>query len=773
MDKKLGAKGYAMNKGTRAKGTRRSKEATGGTENSVSEENARRTNMTAQEYVEQTRAIETVVGGAIATNERDKDLKNDQTFTKARKEVEEGIKSMVELVKELMEAMEAKQEQQERQQQERRNYSNILDLTDKIRENVIMAVFELMTVESDGKKVATPVFQSLEQFSIISVLDILTGLVAQQLIEIARKKGTDKGNSLVKSNQDKAIQTELKQNDYDDILWKQKNAETENFTLTSKLQEQQQRLSQQSEEIEHLKTKLLATQQQDETSRGKIERLEWIIFQQAEQLAEQREELVKHRERIQIREESMQEAPNIDSGSRIEGIMERQEKQLMEIRKEIEVLKHTTYIDSDNMDERIERFVTGQVNELKGQMAKLSDIILELKTELSCKKGEHTQKSDANIVTKIQTIQDDTVTENAKAKKAVKDTDRNKEQPADTYDRVKLSKQTEEDNRWQEVRTRRAAGDFAGKVMSDNRLRTQARQFEDKEDTLEVAVRVTDTNDQMKALTRVKQIIVANIKETGQLKRVIATQSGRIVMIGKDQAQMIATRKVMNAQDDIRVIQRGKATNFFTLTGIWKGLDDEELKEMIKDENDDIRTNFGNRFISETRIIGRRTCRDFRKENIRIETSKEIFDHIVNTGLLILDKEVKFIEAPEVVVCYNCHSFGHVRKYCQAAQTCKNCGGRHDGLECREDCPNCRNAGVEIQYRRHSARDKGCPVYARQEKRARQGARQMQMRPMQDAATDERNTGEHSEAGQTDVEDTGTRLEAEERTNTDQHGEHQ
>lgn len=61
-------------------------------------------------------------------------------------------------------------------------------------------------------------------------------------------------------------------------------------------------------------------------------------------------------------------------------------------------------------------------------------------------------------------------------------------------------------------------------------------------------------------------------------------------------------------------------------------------------------------------------------------------------------------------------------------------------------------------------------MYARQEQRARQGARQMQMRPMEDAATDERNTADHSEAGQMNIEDADMRLETEEGTNTDQHG---
>lgn len=61
---------------------------------------------------------------------------------------------------------------------------------------------------------------------------------------------------------------------------------------------------------------------------------------------------------------------------------------------------------------------------------------------------------------------------------------------------------------------------------------------------------------------------------------------------------------------------------------------------MINNEHENIKANFGNGFISETRIIGTTTCRDDRKENIILDTSTEIFEYIATTGLLIIDKEV-------------------------------------------------------------------------------------------------------------------------------------
>lgn len=47
-------------------------------------------------------------------------------------------------------------------------------------------------------------------------------------------------------------------------------------------------------------------------------------------------------------------------------------------------------------------------------------------------------------------------------------------------------------------------------------------------------VRLNETNDQTKALTGVKEIIAANINEIGQLKRIIATRSGKVFLIGKN-----------------------------------------------------------------------------------------------------------------------------------------------------------------------------------------------------------------------------------------------
>lgn len=75
---------------------------------------------------------------------------------------------------------------------------------------------------------------------------------------------------------------------------------------------------------------------------------------------------------------------------------------------------------------------------------------------------------------------------------------------------------------------------------------------------------------------------------------------------------------------------------------------------MICNENEDIKVDFGNSFITDTKIIGRRTCRYHRKGNVRLDTSLEIFEY--ETELLIVDMDGKYIkETSEVVICYNYH----------------------------------------------------------------------------------------------------------------------
>lgn len=149
-----------------------------------------------------------------------------------------------------------------------------------------------------------------------------------------------------------------------------------------------------------------------------------------------------------------------------------------------------------------------------------------------------------------------------------------------------------------------------------------------------------------------------------QLKRIISTKSGKVVLIAKDYAQTLTINNAMRAY---------RVRTFFTVVGIWKGFENEELREMIINKNQDLRIKFGTRFKGETRIISRPTWRDGRHENI---ISEEIYEHITRTGLLTIDREVKYLEeAPKVLVCYNYHSFKHIRKYCQATQTCKHCWG--------------------------------------------------------------------------------------------------
>lgn len=88
-------------------------------------------------------------------------------------------------------------------------------------------------------------------------------------------------------------------------------------------------------------------------------------------------------------------------------------------------------------------------------------------------------------------------------------------------------------------------------------------------------------------------IIHDNRKKIDQLKRIIATRGGKVVVIARDQAQLTAARNAMAGQEDIIVLGQRKFSMGFTITGIWKGYGDEDLLEMICKENEDLARKFG------------------------------------------------------------------------------------------------------------------------------------------------------------------------------------
>lgn len=118
------------------------------------------------------------------------------------------------------------------------------------------------------------------------------------------------------------------------------------------------------------------------------------------------------------------------------------------------------------------------------------------------------------------------------------------------------NKSPESDDRWHKVKIRR--GD------------------KQDEETLEAVVRVNGTTNPTKALTSVKKVIAANANEIEQFKRIIATKSGKVVLIATrnekvvlipDHEQAVVAKNAIIANEDIRLVEQ---QTFFTITGIWR-----------------------------------------------------------------------------------------------------------------------------------------------------------------------------------------------------------
>ncbi|KAF7274263.1 hypothetical protein GWI33_013065 [Rhynchophorus ferrugineus] len=70
----------------------------------------------------------------------------------------------------------------------------------------------------------------------------------------------------------------------------------------------------------------------------------------------------------------------------------------------------------------------------------------------------------------------------------------------------------------------------------------------------------------------------------------------------------------------------------------------------------------------------------------------------INVGLLslLVEEDIKPLQ------CLRCFGFGHKQGYCKAKPSCYNCGGEHEGRQCREvkKCGSFCKAGRETNEHR-------------------------------------------------------------------------
>lgn len=107
------------------------------------------------------------------------------------------------------------------------------------------------------------------------------------------------------------------------------------------------------------------------------------------------------------------------------------------------------------------------------------------------------------------------------------------------------------------------------------------------------------------------------------------------------------------------------------ITGVLRGYSEEDLKEMILLENEDIDIAFGHNFRENVKEVGkRRKCRNDSKENITFKVSIEIFKYLIRKVKIFLDMGVViFEETLNVSQCFNYNKFGQVARFFQTAMT--------------------------------------------------------------------------------------------------------
>lgn len=287
-----------------------------------------------------------------------------------------------------------------------------------------------------------------------------------------------------------------------------------------------------------------------------------------------------------------------------------------------------------------------------------------------------------------------------------------------------INSKSETDGKWQEIRKRKKANKtYAQATKKQTPERKQNNNTgtwvtPERSPEYEVRIQAQGGNDTKGIINRIKEMAKDELKSTGGLKNITRTQNGQLVLKFKDRRQQKLITDKIRYDNSIKIEERKIRKPKLQITGVQKGTADNDLKEIIKEENEDIGQILGNNWVEELNIVARKTCRDKNKENIVIDTELKIFKHLMRKGRISLDLMMLHVEEyTEIPVCFRCSKHGHVTKHCsQEGETCYKCGQAHAGRDCHSknlDCPNCKTANIDKQNRRHDARDKKCPIYKR------------------------------------------------------------
>lgn len=106
------------------------------------------------------------------------------------------------------------------------------------------------------------------------------------------------------------------------------------------------------------------------------------------------------------------------------------------------------------------------------------------------------------------------------------------------------------------------------------------------------------------------------------------------------------------------------------------------------------------------------------KGNIIFEVKLELFNKIGSIGKLYTGfKYCRFTKYINIIRCYTCFRFSHIKARCRFRTTCGICAENHDPKDCPENskkCINCLTANEKENSNLqtdHSSFDKRCPSY--------------------------------------------------------------